>query len=130
MNRKILGLCLILLIPFSSVCQTEEKEGISAAIQSGNAQSLSGYFTESIDLTLLDIEDVYSQKQAQVILSKFFIDNVPSSFNLKHEGKSKVEDFYYIGILKTNTGNYRVTFFLKKENDGFNIKQLRIEDDE
>ncbi len=117
-------------MPLISFCQTEEKEGISAAIQSGSAQALSGYFSKSLDLTLLDIEDVYSQEQAQVILNKFFIDHKPAVFNLKHEGKSKVEDFYYIGILETNSGNFRVTFFLKKEASEFNIKQLRIEEDE
>lgn len=130
MNKKYWGFCFALLIPFFAVCQGEEKEGISIAIQSGSAQALSGYFTESIDLTLLDVEDVYSQKQAEVILSQFFAEHKPANFTLRHEGKSKVEDFYYIGILETNTGDYRVTFFLKKEPQGFNIKQLRIEEDE
>lgn len=130
MNRKYWSLCLALLIPLLSMGQTQEKDGISAAIQNGSAQALSGYFTESIDLTLLDIEDVYSQKQAEVILSKFFAENKPKTFKLKHEGMSKVEDYYYIGTLETSTGNYRVTFFLKKEAEAFNVKQLRIEDNE
>lgn len=130
MKRKFLVVIVALLLPFALFSQQAEKDGISKALQSGNAQTLSGYFAQSVDLTLLDIEDVYSAKQAEIILAKFFTENAPSKFQLKHEGTSKVEDLYYIGMLSTENGLYRVTFFLKKNDNAFRVKQLRIESDE
>lgn len=115
------------MAPSLAFSQSVEKEGISQAIQKGDAHALAAYFSGSIDLTLIDKEDVYSDKQAEVIFNQFFNDNKPQKFELKHEGKSKVEDFYYIGELQTTTGNYRLTFFLKKETEVFKVKQIRIE---
>lgn len=107
--------------------QASEKEAIAHAIQKGNAKAVGAYFATSVDLTLDDLEDVYSKDQAIVILENFFSENPPSAFSLKHEGKSKLEDHFYIGDLKTPDQGYRLTFFLKKEGDAFKLKQLRIE---
>ncbi len=124
------NLLIILSLVFFSVStygQTAEKEGISNAIRQGNAKSLGTYFTKSVDITLKDVEDVYSKEQAEVILARFFSENSPTAYTVKHEGKSKLDDYYYIGDLETSTGMYRLSFFLKKEMDSFRVKQLRIE---
>ena len=107
--------------------QDAEKEAIAAAIKAGDAKTIGTYFAKSVDLTLNDLEDVYSKDQAIVILGDFFSENNPESFSLKHQGKSKLEDHFYIGDLKTSTQTYRLTFFLKKEDEAFKLKQLRIE---
>jgi hypothetical protein len=112
---------------FTSYGQTAERDQISAAILTGNAKAISAFFIASIDLTVLNTEDVYSKEQAEVILSKFFSENKPSAFDIKHQGKSKLEDYFYIGDLNTNKGQFRLTFFLKKEANGFRVKQFRIE---
>lgn len=125
--RKYITILTLVILPFLAFSQSVEKDGISQAIQKGDAHALATYFSASIDLTLLDNEDVYSDKQAEVIFNQFFSDNKPEKFELKHEGKSKVEDFYYIGVLKTVNGDYRLTFFLKKETSAFKVKQIRIE---
>jgi hypothetical protein len=125
--RKYISIFTLVILPFLAFSQSVEKDGISQAIQKGDAHDLAAYFSASIDLTLLDNEDVYSDKQAEVIFNQFFADNKPKTFELKHEGKSKVEDYYYIGVLKTTNGDYRLTFFLKKEASAFKVKQIRIE---
>lgn len=128
MNMKNIFIILVLiLIPPATYGQTAEKEGISAAIRAGNATALSKYFTATVDITLINVEDVYSKDQAELILNRFFSQNVPSTFVVKHEGKSKRDDYYYIGDLNTSKGTYRLSFFLKKGQNGFQIKQLRIE---
>lgn len=118
---------LVVALTIKSTAQESEKTGIATAIEEGNARDLGVFLAESVDLTMMDQEDVYSQNQAQVIISRFFSENKPESFEIKHEGKSKLKDFYYIGELKTANGAYRVTFFLKKQDNGFRVKQLRIE---
>lgn len=125
--RKYISIAALVLLPILAFSQSVEKDGISQAIQKGDAHALAAYFSGSIDLTLLDNEDVYSDKQAEVIFNQFFSDHEPQKFELKHEGKSKVEDFYYIGVLQTSNGDFRLTFFLKKEAEAFKVKQIRIE---
>jgi len=107
--------------------QSAEKDAISEAIKAGDPQKIAFYFLPSVDLTVETAEDVYSKDQAEMIIRRFFEDHVTKGFSLKHEGKSKLEDHYYIGTLTTDKGDYRLTFFLKKSEDGFRIKQMRIE---
>lgn len=125
--RNLFITLIVSIWAFAANGQAAEKEGISQAIRSGNAKTLSTYFTKTVDITLKDVEDVYSKDQAEVILKGFFSENSPKSFSVKHEGKSKRDDYYYIGDLATSKGTYRLSFFLKKEGDDFRIKQLRIE---
>ncbi len=107
--------------------QSVEKDAISMAIKSGDSQKVALYFMPSVDLTVESAENVYSKDQAEMIIRRFFEDHVPKSFVLKHEGKSKLDDYYYIGTLSTEKGEYRLTYFLKKSDDKFRIKQMRIE---
>jgi len=129
MSKLKFSIILILGLIFSIAAksQASEKESIANAIQDGNAKALGIHLAKSVDLTLDDLEDIYSKDQAIVILENFFSENSPTSFNLKHEGKSKLEDHFYIGDLETTAQGYRLTFFLKKEDEEFKIKQLRIE---
>jgi|SRR5690606_1051844 len=128
--KKFFILVVFSLATFLSYSQVTEKQGITKAIQEGNAKVLGGYFTKTVDLTVKDVEDVYSKEQAEVILTRFFNENKTTTYSVKHEGKSKLDDYYYIGDLITSTGTYRLTFFLKKDGDAFRIKQLRIENGE
>lgn len=125
--KKLFIILSFIFFSVSAFSQSVEKEGISNAIRQGDAKSLGAYFTKSVDITLKDLEDVYSKEQAEVILTRFFSENTPKSYTVKHEGKSKLDDYYYIGDLDTAKGMYRLSFFLKKEGDSFRIKQLRIE---
>ncbi len=118
---------LLLAVPVWLFGQTAEKDGITKAIGQGSSTQVAKYFASTVDLMMLETEDVYSSKQAEVILTNFFSENKPTSFELKHEGKSKVDDYYYIGVLTSGSKTYRITFFLKKGGESFQIKQLRIE---
>ncbi|MCA1752431.1 MAG: DUF4783 domain-containing protein [Cryomorphaceae bacterium] len=111
----------------SSFAQDVERDQVSLAVKSGNAKALAAYFTPGVNLTVDQKEDVYSREQAEVIMNRFFTNHLPSGFDIRHEGKSKLDDHFYIGDLTTGNGNYRVTFFMKKEEEGFKIRQLRIE---
>jgi hypothetical protein len=126
MLRNFLFVCAIVL-SFGGWAQDAEKAAIERAIARGDAGTLSSYFVPTIDLMVGDLEDVYSRDQAHQIMSRFFSEHKPVEFLIRHEGKSKSNDFYYIGDLKTDNGVYRITFFLKKGEPAFQIKQLRVE---
>ncbi len=102
---------------------------IHKALNTGSPQKLSAFFAESIDLTILDEEDVYSKKQAEQIIKKFFTNHVISSYEVVHTGSAKDGSFFEIGILHTKKKNYRTYFVLKGKLENQKIHQFRIEDD-
>jgi hypothetical protein len=126
MNR-IVVLFTALLLAFGIQAQDAVKDKVVQAMKTGNSKELATHFIPNIDLTVKETADVYSKAQAEQIVRKFFNDNPPVDLVIEHTGVSKVGDKYYIGILRTTTGYFRVTFFLKKTDADFQVKQLRIE---
>lgn len=98
---------------------------IILSLGSGNSKVLSGYFNQNVELVVLDNDNVYSKAQAQQIVSTFFDNYTPLSFNVIHQGGKEAK--YVIGDLKTNKETFRVYFLLKKNQDKEYIHQLRIE---
>ncbi|MBK6343055.1 MAG: DUF4783 domain-containing protein [Flavobacteriales bacterium] len=125
--KRLLLLALFCIPMIGAVAQDAEKDRVVDAIKMGDAKELSALFIASIDLTVKDASDVYSKAQAEQILRKFFNENPPVDLVIEHSGVSKSGDKYFIGILRTRTGYFRTTFFLKKGESGFLVKQLRIE---
>jgi hypothetical protein len=98
------------------------------AISAGNATALSKYFNNTVELTLLDNEGVYSKTQAEMILKDFFAQNPPKQFKILHQG-GKESSKYAIGSLNSNSKTYRITLFFKSEGEQVLIHQFRIENE-
>jgi hypothetical protein len=125
--KRLLFLALLILPALGATAQDAEKDRVVDAMKMGDAKELAALFINSIDLTVKETNDVYSKAQAEQILRKFFNENPPVDVVIEHSGVSKSGDKYFIGILRTRTGYFRTTFFLKKGESGFLVKQLRIE---
>lgn len=133
----LLSILLLLFIgvssPFDAVHAQNEsgKKGIEkqikGAIEAGNAASLSEHFTNKVDLTLPETNELFSKAQAEQILKEFFEGHPPQELILEHQGTSKLKDRYRIGKLSTSEGNYRLTYFMKQVEGVSRIKKLRIE---
>ncbi len=113
-----------LLNSFNSSAQIPDE--IVLSLKTGNAKTLSEYFNDNVELVVLDNDNVYSKAQAKQIVGNFFSRFIPISFTVIHQGK-KEDSKYVIGNLKTNNGDFRVYFLLKKSNNKDYIHQLRIE---
>ncbi|MFB6258077.1 MAG: DUF4783 domain-containing protein [Flavobacteriales bacterium] len=125
-------LCVsLILLPFSSVeGQSEEvdvEKAVTRAIEAGNASKLSGHFTQKVDLSTPDTDDVFSKAQAEQILKDFFQEHPPEKLVLEHQGTSKLKDRYHIGKLVTEKDKFRLTYFMKKVDSRTKIKKLQIE---
>lgn len=96
------------------------------ALQKGDADMLASKFYQTIEMELLGEENFYSKSQAALLIKNFFETNKPKSFAVAHDGFKDVTAFA-IGTLKTNTGTFRVSIFIKTENNKSYIHQLRIE---
>lgn len=126
--KRLLLLTALAISSLTISAQNPDTESVVAALEAGNANALVELCIANLDLTVMGKDDVYSRAQAEQILKKFFSANNPSGFTTEHSGVSKMGDHYVIGKLKTEGGVKRVTFFQKKVDERFLIKQLRIED--
>jgi len=123
---------VILLIIFSvTISQSKSKIvplDIKIAFKVGNAEELSEYFNDNIELIVLDKEDYYSKSQAKNIMSSFFKNNLPLSFSIIHEGGKDNGTSFAIGKLSTmGGGKFRVSLLFKKRNNKLFLHQLKIE---
>lgn len=120
---------IILLICFTGVfAQTEEN--IAAALKAGNSKEIAKHFGTNVNLKILNQEDIYSKNQAEMILKDFFTKNPVKNYTAKHNGTSKNGAQYTIGTLSTSNGNFRTYYFIKKNPDGVQIQEFRIENEE
>lgn len=130
---KSLYIIPVFLISFSSVVATAQDQAnipgeISIAFKAGNAAELSKYMNSTIELLLLDKEDFYKKNVAESILKDFFTEHQTKDFTIRHQG-AKNDAQYAIGNLKTEKGDFRVYFLLKKVDQNLLIHQIRIESD-
>jgi hypothetical protein len=130
---KSLNILLVLaMVASSSVViaqdQTKIPGGISIAIKAGNATELSKFMNSTIELLLFEKEDFYKKDTAEAILKDFFNSYQTRDFSIRHQG-AKGDAQYAIGNLKTEKGDFRVYFLLKKIDSELLIHQIRIESD-
>jgi hypothetical protein len=111
---------------FNDQEQAKIPDGISIAFKAGNAAELSKYMNSTVGVLLLDKEDFYKKNVAEAILKDFFNAYQTKDFIIRHQG-AKSDAQYAIGILKTEKGDFRVYFLLKKVGSDLLIHQIRIE---
>ena len=113
-------LLLIVLAAFSLVVTSFKPiysiEEVVTAMRSGNANQLSRYFDDRIDIQLPTKSDNYSRTQAEMILKDFFSSNEVKNFQVKHQGENNGAQFC-IGLLQTRNGNYRTKLYMKQKGD-------------
>ena len=130
---KSVNIIPVAIFALFSLCATVQEQvtipgGISIAIKAGNASELSKYMNSTIELLLLDKEDFYKKNIAETILKDFFSEYQTKDFIILHQG-AKNDAQYAIGNLKTEKGDFRVYFLLKKVDQELLIHQIRIEPD-
>jgi hypothetical protein len=126
--KKALPLIIIFSFIFNLGSFTYYQEipsDIAIAFKVGSAEELAKYFNNTIELVIVDKEDVYSKIQAQQIVDNFFTNHYPKSFEFIHQG-AKEETKFAIGKLVTFNGTFRVYILIKLKNDKPFIHQLKI----
>jgi len=128
---QFINIIPVLLIALSSPVNEEQEqaripEGITIAFKAGNAAELARFMNATVGVLLLDKEDFYKKNVAEAILNEFFKTYKTRDFIIRHQG-AKSDAQYAIGILKTEKGNFRVYFLLKKAGPELLIHSIRIE---
>lgn len=129
MNFKNLASILVLVFLCINIQGQDQQRippGISVAIKAGNAAEMAKYMNSTVELLLLDKEDFYKKNMAEAILKDFFNTYQTKDFVIRHQG-AKNEAQYAIGNLKTEKGDFRVYFLLKKVEGKLLIHRIHIE---
>ncbi len=122
---KLFVLCLFFTTLANALDIYDE---IANAIRSGDSKQIALYLSSSIDLTIMNQEDVYSKAQAELIVKDFLTKNVPKTFSILHKGSSKEGTLYAIGnLVAINGKTFRTSFFVKMAAGKYTIQELRFE---
>lgn len=101
---------------------------ISKYIQNGDAERLSAWFAPNLEMDILGKNIVCSKQQARQIIREFFNEYSPKSFVIAYRsGKAPMK--YAIGNLSAGGSKFRVTLYVKTQQEGNFIQQLRIENE-
>ncbi len=130
-KRIYIPAVLLFLLLSQAVSQEQVKipSGIPPAFRAGNATELSKYLNSTVQILLLGKEDFYKKNLAETILKDFFSQYKTRDFVIRHQGGTN-DAQYAIGSLKTDKGDFRVYFLLKKVGSELLIHQIRIEPDD
>lgn len=100
---------------------------LATHFKQGNSKEIAKTFATSVELIIIDQEDVYNKAQAEQILKDFFIKNQPLKSSIIHKLDNNPNYRLTIISLITKTDKFRVTVTMKKYSNNFLINELRIE---
>lgn len=124
--KYIITLCLVLLI--KSTMAFDIIDDVAASFKSGNAKEVAKYFSSTVELSILDKDDIYSSNQSTLILKDFFAKHPPLSSKIIHKVTSNPNFKFGVILLSTSKGNFRISFELKNDSGSFILSQIRIEE--
>lgn len=99
---------------------------ISKYLSQGDVQSLSAWFADNLEISVISSTHDTSKKQARQILKNFFEQHTPRAFSITHKTDS-ANMKYALGALTAGGEIYQVTIFLYLKDDAYQIQQLKIE---
>jgi len=126
MKKFLLFVPVLFLVLASAFKPISGLDDVISALRSGNAQELSKYVDDNIEISLPGKSDSYSRAQAIMVLKDFFGNNGVKGFDVQFKGENGGGQ-YCIGTLKTSSGNYRTTVFMKTKNNKQLVKEIRFQ---
>lgn len=132
MRPLIAFLFLLFQIPASDPIQADIVDDLANNFRTGNAKEIAKHFASSVELIIIDQEDVYSKAQSEQILKDFFVKNPPHKIAVIHRLNNNQNFRLGIFSLTTKNGKFRitVTLNLRKPLNAFVITELRVEADQ
>lgn len=99
---------------------------ISKYLRNGDADCLSAWFADNLEITIFSVSNDSSRNQARQIMKSFFNSYTPRSFNITHKaGRSNMK--YVLGSLNAGGEVFIVTIFVSCKGSDYEIQQLKIE---
>lgn len=99
---------------------------IAKYIRQGDAEKLSAWFGENLEVAVLSKSVTCSKSQAKRIVAAFFETYKPRDFVITHRaGRSKMK--YALGELSAGGQKYEVTIYIYLKEDGYRIQLFKVE---
>ncbi len=132
MKRYIVGaLTAALLCIFCAEASAQESgydvfNPISKYLAQGDADKLSAWFSDNLEVTIFSDSNDSSRNQARQIMKSFFRSYTPRSFEITHKaGRSNMK--YALGTLNAGGERFIVTIFVGYGESSYKIQHLKIE---
>ena len=109
--------------------QADIVNDLNGWLKSSNSREIAKHFASTVELNILNDEDVYSKVQAEIILKDFFSKHQPESSRVIHKLDSNPNYRFAVIELDTENGKFRTTISLKDTGGRFLITEMRIEFD-
>lgn len=131
--RLFIRLTIIITTLLAGLTAHAQNEGgnevfvpITKYLTQGDAESLSAWFADNLEISVLSAPTNSSKNQAKQILKSFFESHTPRSFTINHiAGRSNMK--YAMGTLNAGGESMNVTIFLSFKGGNYKIQQLKIE---
>ena len=99
---------------------------IAKYIECGNADALSAWFSDNLEVSIFAKTNDASRNQAKQIMKSFFKSYTPRSFDINHRaGRANMK--YALGTLNAGGEMFTVTIFVNYNESEYKIQHLKIE---
>lgn len=120
----------VLVFPGWNAAASDDRDDvfvpISKYLSQGNAEALSAWFDDNLDISVISNGGTCSKSQAKQILKSFFESYSPRSFEITHtSGRANMK--YALGNLSAGGETFSVTIFVGCQDGKYLIQQLKIE---
>ena len=130
--KRIVGLVATMVALFSCVSVSAQDSSydvfnpISKYLAAGDAEKLSAWFSDNLEVTIFSNSNDSSRNQARQIMKSFFRSYTPRSFEITHKaGRSNKK--YALGTLNAGGEMFVVTIFVNYTDTDYKIQHLKIE---
>ena len=129
--RKFLSVMAAVAVSIFSVSASAQTSGdvfapIAKYIELGDAESLSAWFSDNLEVSIFSRTNDASRNQAKQIMKSFFKSYTPRSFRVSHKaGRTNMK--YALGVLSAGGEMFQVTIFVGLKGSEYKIQQLKIE---
>ncbi|MES2830131.1 MAG: DUF4783 domain-containing protein [Bacteroidota bacterium] len=127
MKPLLILIVLFFHFPASIAIQGDVIDDLCSQFKAGGSKEIAASFSPTVDLIIIDEEDVYSKAQAEQILRGFFSKYPPVKSTVLHRLNTNPNFRYGAFSLITKNGSFRVSATLKKSGSAFFITELKIE---
>ena len=128
---KILTALTVMLSLFSGTAVADSYDvfvPIAKYLGNGDAERLSAWFDDNLEITIMSTTNDSSKNQAKQILKVFFSSYTPREFEITHTAE-RANMKYALGNLSAGGENFSVTIFVSSKGNECKIQELKIEAD-
>ena len=131
MRTIIIGITGALCLSFAHNAKAQDSSydvfnPISKYLSLGDADKLSAWFSDNLEITIFSNSNDSSRNQARQIMKSFFRSYTPRSFEITHKaGRSNMK--YALGTLNAGGEMFVVTIFVNYVDKDYRIQHIKIE---